>query len=134
MLKTIFSVVAGFFTFFAIMYGIGFVMRMSWPHYAAVAEAMNFSLLMLLARLAIGVVAALAAGHVAARLATKPKSSAIAVGIVLVVFFLPVHVTLWDSFPIWYHLIFLVSLIPLTAMGARLRGSSAGFPLPSGEG
>lgn len=134
MLRTIFSVVAGFLTFFAIMYGIGFVMRMSWPHYAAVAEAMKFSLPMLLARLAIGVGASLAAGYVAAMLASKPNGAAIAVGVVLVMFFLPVHVSLWDSFPVWYHVFFLSTLVPLTVTGARLRDSRARSPLPAGEG
>ena len=35
----------------------------------------------------------------------------------LVVLFIPVHVWLWDEFPLWYHATFLVSLLPLTAAG-----------------
>lgn len=39
------------------------------------------------------------------------------------------HVMLWDKFPIWYHLWFLLSLVPLTYVGNSLaRGSRAGAP------
>jgi len=27
---------------------------------------------------------------------------------------------LWDKFPLWYHLTFLLSLVPLTYVGARI--------------
>lgn len=123
MLRLIFGIIAGFFVFFAIVYGVGFVMRASWADYAAVADAMTFTLPMLLARLAIGVVASLVAGRVAAMLVSKPDTAAAALGIVLVVFFVPVHVQLWDNFPIWYHLFFLLSLIPLSVAGARIGRS-----------
>lgn len=121
MMKTIVSVVAGFFVFFAVMYFVGFIMRSSWPDYAAVSEAMTFTLPMLFARLAIGLIASFFAGYVTSMLAPKPIAAGIAVGVVLLVFFIPVHVSLWDSFPVWYHLFFLLSLIPLTVAGARMR-------------
>jgi len=43
--------------------------------------------------------------------------------------FLPVHYSLWNRFPIWYHLVFLISIIPLVLLGAlmgvgRARASS----------
>jgi hypothetical protein len=44
-----------------------------------------------------------------------------ALGILLIALFIPVHYSLWDRFPIWYHLTFLVSLLPLAILGARLR-------------
>jgi hypothetical protein len=124
MLKTSLAVVAGVFAFFAIVYGVGLSMRASWPEYAAVAEAMTFTLPMMIARLAIGVVATLAAGWATAKIAGKSFTSAIVLGVVLVLFFIPVHIQLWDKFPVWYHLFFLVSLIPLSFAGARVVGSS----------
>lgn len=122
MLKTIVAVVAGFFVFFAIVYGVGLVMRVSWSDYAAVADPIAFTLPMLIARLAIGVVAALVAGWATARLASKPHAAAIALGILLVVFFIPVHVQLWSSFPVWYHLFFLLTLLPLSVAGGIMAG------------
>jgi hypothetical protein len=126
MLKTILATVAGFVVFFAFAYGVGFAMRASWPEYAAVADALTFTLPMLIARLSIGVVATLVAGRVAAAIAVKPTAAAIAAGISLVVFFVPVHIRLWDKFPVWYHLFFLISLIPLSFAGSRIARSSTG--------
>jgi len=34
-----------------------------------------------------------------------------------------VHYSIWDKFPIWYHLTFLVSLPLLSAIGGSLRGA-----------
>jgi hypothetical protein len=41
-------------------------------------------------------------------------------GILLTVLFIPIHYNLWDKFPLWYHAAFLVSLLPLTMLGAFL--------------
>lgn len=120
MLKTILAIVAGFFAFFAFAYGVGFAMRASWPEYAAVADALRFTLPMMIARLSIGVVATLVAGRVAAAITMKPTVAATALGILLVVFFIPVHIQLWHKFPVWYHLFFLSSLIPLSFAGSRI--------------
>jgi len=38
-------------------------------------------------------------------------------GVLLLVAFIPQHVMLWDKFPVWYHLTFLLSLVPLTYLG-----------------
>lgn len=50
-------------------------------------------------------------------------------GVLLLLAFIPQHIMLWDKFPLWYHLTFLLSLVPLTYAGARIaewgRGSSA---------
>jgi hypothetical protein len=45
----------------------------------------------------------------------------------LLALFIPNHYLLWDKFPVWYHLTFLVSLLPLTLLGAMfwLRYNSA---------
>jgi hypothetical protein len=38
--------------------------------------------------------------------------------------FVPVHVGLWATFPVWYHLLFLGSLVPLVLAGARVVPAS----------
>jgi len=40
--------------------------------------------------------------------------------VVLLLAFIPQHAMLWDKFPIWYHLTFLLSLVPLTYAGGRI--------------
>jgi hypothetical protein len=92
-------------------------MRSSWPAYARVADAMTFTLPMMLARLSIGAVATLAAGWVTAALAPRPLLVRVIPGIILLAVFIPQHIALWHTFPIWYHLTFLLSLVPLTYLG-----------------
>ena len=44
---------------------------------------------------------------------------------ILLVLFVPLHYSLWDKFPVWYHALFLVSLLVLTLGGAMLYRRSA---------
>lgn len=93
--------------------------------YAAAEPALAFTLSMQLSRLAIAALSSLAAGALAAWIAPQdPKAPWIA-GIILLAGFVPVHVKLWQSFPLWYHLSFLVTLVPLVVLGARLWRRSA---------
>jgi uncharacterized protein (DUF983 family) len=41
-------------------------------------------------------------------------------GIVLLAIFIPVHMNIWEHFPLWYHLTFLPSLPILSVVGGRL--------------
>jgi uncharacterized membrane-anchored protein len=60
--KGILGVVAGVVVWVAIATVAGTIMRLSWPAYATVADAMTFTVPMLIARLAIGAVAKLSRG------------------------------------------------------------------------
>jgi hypothetical protein len=42
------------------------------------------------------------------------------VGSVVLAIFVPVHVALWSKFPVWYHLTFLLTIIPAVLLGALL--------------
>jgi len=75
---------------------------------------------MLVARLSIGALATLAAGLTTATLAPGSMTPRLITGAVLLVAFIPVHVGLWDRFPVWYHLTFLLSLVPLTYAGGTI--------------
>lgn len=119
MTRNILGVVAAVVGWLVVATLIGLVMRNSWPAYAAVAEAMTFTLPMMIARLSIGAVATLAMGYIAARITQSPIARLIP-GVLLLLAFIPQHIMLWDKFPLWYHLTFLLSLVPLTYAGARL--------------
>jgi len=125
MARTTLGIVAGLAAWVAITSVAGVIMRGAWPQYASVADAMTFTLPMLCARLAIGAVATLAAGFIAAVIARKSLVATLMPGALLLVAFIPVHITLWDKFPLWYHLTFLVSLVPLTYAGGKLTEASA---------
>ena len=81
---------------------------------------MTFTLPMLLARLSIGALATLTAGLVTAVIARRSLLARLMPGALLLVVFIPLHIMLWDRFPVWYHLTFLGSLVPLTYVGGKI--------------
>ena len=120
MAKRILAVIAGLVVWVVIATVAGLIMRGAWPAYAAVADAMTFTLPMMFARLSIGAVATLAAGWVTAVVSRRSTLTALTTGLILLVLFIPQHIMLWTRFPIWYHLTFLVSLVPLAYMGGQI--------------
>jgi hypothetical protein len=96
------------------------LLRSGLPGYAAAEPAMAFTLSMKWLRLALAAAASLGAGYVLARLAPGARRLPWILGSLLLAAFLPVHYNLWSRFPIWYHTVFLLSIIPLVAIGARL--------------
>src|SRR5258708_38028387 len=93
------------------------VLRIALPGYADVEKALTFTLAMLVGRLVIGAVSSLCAGATVAWIARRNgRVVAIFTGI-LFALFVPVHYNLWDKFPIWYHLVFLASLVVMSFVG-----------------
>ena len=81
---------------------------------------MAFTLPMMAARLSESGVASLLSGSIAAVLGRDRLKPALIAGIVLLLFFIPVHYSLWHKFPVWYHLTFLSSLVILSVAGGRI--------------
>jgi hypothetical protein len=119
MAKGILGVVAGLAAWVIVVIVAGPIMRLSWPAYASVADAMTFTLPMMVARLSIGALATLATGMATAAIDRSVLVRVIP-GVLLLIVFVPVHAMLWDKFPVWYHLIFLVSLVPLSYLGGTI--------------
>jgi len=118
------GVIAGLAVWIAVVTVAGLIVRAAWPAYASVADAMTFTLPMMLARLSIGAVATVAAGWVAATVTRRSILATLLPGVVLLAGFIPQHITLWEKFPVWYHLTFLLSLIPLTFAGGKMAQAS----------
>ena len=88
--------------------------------YAAAEPAFTFTLGMLALRLVIAAITSLIAGAVAAWIAPSSPRVPLLLGAALLAAFIPVHVRLFSLFPLWYHLVFLVTLVPLVMLGAWL--------------
>lgn len=121
MTKNIVGVIAGLGVWVIVATVAGFIMRVSWPAYASVASAMTFTLPMMIARLSIGAIATIAMGTVTAAIA-KSVIVRLMPGVLILLIFIPEHVMLWEKFPVWYHLAFLLSLVPLTYVGGHFAG------------
>jgi len=126
-IKTVAAVIVGLVTWIVVATIVNFPLRAWWPHYHEAETAFNFTLGMKLVRLALGALASVCSGFVAAWITNGRRTAAIALGILLLALFIPNHYLLWEKFPVWYHLTFLVSLFPLTLLGAMLN-------LPGGRG
>lgn len=63
-------------------------------------------------------------GYMAALVAGEYKRSTMALGIILLFVGIAVQYMFWNFAPAWYHIIFVLALIPMTILGGRLRRSS----------
>jgi hypothetical protein len=127
MARNVLGVVAGLVVWLIVTTLAGVVLRAAWPAYVVVADAMAFTLPMMITRLLIGAVATVLMGVAAATIAPAAIARVMP-GLLMLVFFVPVHVSIWDKFPVWYHLTFLLSLVPLTYAGNRLAGAALEQP------
>ena len=119
-LRIALAIIAGFIVWFVIASVGNVAIRALLPGYADVEKAMQFTVGMLVARLVLGAVSSLAAGATAVVIARGARVAPYVVALLLLMLFVPVHVSLWARFPAWYHLVFLVSLPLLVVAGARL--------------
>jgi len=98
-------------------------LRMMLAGYAAAEPRMTFTLGMMIARLAVGAISSLLGGAVTGWVAPSGRHVGWVLGAVLLAVFIPEHVKLWNVFPIWYHLTFLTTLVPLFALSSWLARS-----------
>ena len=125
MVRGIASVVAGLCAWTVVATAANLLLRLAWPGYVAAEPSMTFTLGMLVARLATGALASVVGGFSAAWIAKGSGTPVKVLAGLLLLIFIPIHYRLWDKFPIWYHLTFLASLIPLTFLGAIWKAKAA---------
>ena len=66
------------------------------------------------------VLCSLIAGFTATVIARESRKTTITLGILLLVTGIFVEASNWNYFPIWYHILFLLLLIPMTILGGKL--------------
>jgi hypothetical protein len=118
MIRRIVAVVLGLVTWMVVATVCDRLLRAAWDAYAAAVPVFAFSLPMLFARLGEGALATISGGFVVAAVTRKSRGAALAMGVVLLLFFVPTHAMLWQRFPAWYHALFLLSLVPLTMLAS----------------
>ena len=120
MWRTVSSITVGLIAWALVATLLNFGLRLWLPGYAQAEPAMAFTFVMKIARLSLAALAGLAAGGLVRAIAPASRAAPWVAGLVLLALFVPVHIQLWDRFPVWYHLTFLISLAPLVALGALL--------------
>lgn len=130
MWRMVASIVAGLVAWVVVVTILNFGLRAAVPGYHAAETTLQFTLAMKVGRLIEAALTSLAAGAVIGWIDPSRRWTPWLVGAIVLAAFLPVHVKLWNSFPAWYHVSFLVPLVPLVVIGAALvRGSGSRQPL-----
>ena len=123
MKRTLIALVAGLALWVVVATLLNLGLRAGLAGYALAEPTMSFTLGMKVARLILGALASLTAGAATGLIAPSRRSLPWVLGGVVLATFIPVHIQLWAKFPVWYHLVCLVTLVPLVALGAALTRS-----------
>ena len=120
MKRSIFAVLGGMVAWIVVASLLNRGLRIGLAGYAVAEPTMTFTLGMKVARLILGALSSIAAGAVVSLIAPSKKRLPWVLGAIILAVFIPEHIYLWAKFPVWYHLTFLLSLVPLTWLGGRI--------------
>jgi hypothetical protein len=120
-MKQVLGVLTGFILWSVLWLGLNQVLLTLGLISPTVTEPVTDSKPLLL--LLVGsVLISLVAGYVTARIAGFPWALAVAaLGVLLLATGIFFQIKMWYVIPLWYHVTFLVLLIPMTFAGARMR-------------
>ena len=120
MKRSILACLAGLLTWIVVVTVIDRLLRLSVPNYTTAEHTLQFTLGMKWARLVMAIVTSVVAGAVTGWVSRSGRWAPAIVGSVVLAMFVPVHIGLWSKFPVWYHLTFLLTIIPAVLVGALL--------------
>jgi hypothetical protein len=120
MKRSLVACIVGLLVWFVVVTIINRLLRLSLENYTAAEHTLQFTLGMKWARLAMAIVTSIAAGAVTGWISRPSRWESLLVGSVVFLMFLPAHIALWNRFPVWYHLTFLLTIIPAVLAGALL--------------
>ena len=131
MVRIILGVIAGFVAWTIVWVGSDqlLVNSMGWyaqhqmdfqraVFYKTAFEPMTTVLVMNIVR---SMLTSLIGGYIAALVAGESRRSTFWLGLALLLFGIMVEAFAWNYLPVWYHLVFLALLIPMTVIGGKLR-------------
>lgn len=69
-------------------------------------------------------ITSLMAGYITALVAGEYKRPTMILGVILIAVGVFIEYTFWNLAPAWYHILFVLFLLPMTVLGGRLRRSN----------
>ena len=127
MKRSILACLAGLLTWIVVVMVINRVLRLSLPNYTAAEQTLQFTLSMKWARLLMAIVTSVVAGAVTGWIPRSSRWAPLFVGSGVIAMFVPLHIAIWSKFPVWYHLTFLLAIVPAVLLGGLLLQRRAGF-------
>jgi len=119
------GLVLGWATSWVILNGGLALLRASWPEYAIADPEKAYSLAMLFVRLLIFSSMIVATSGVATLVAGHTRIAWVVGGLILALS-IPPHLYpgyVWDDYPAWYHISYLLSIVPLVILGGQAARS-----------
>lgn len=135
MIRTILAVIVGFCVWSILWVGSNELFKVLSPGWYAASEAafmkavtnkepITADSMVLLIHLVLSVIVSFISGYITALVAGENKRSPLWLGVVLLLVGILVEAAYWSYIPIWYHLLFLILLVPVTVAGGKFRRTS----------
>ena len=134
MARMIFGVIAGFIVWSILWVGSDAVFglisadwgKTSTEFREAVANKTPYALsaTVLIALLVKSFIVSIISGFICALIARENAKSTVVLGVLLLLFGIFIQISHWDYMPLWYHIPFLILLIPMTVLGGKLKKQS----------
>lgn len=119
--KIIVGVIAGFIVWTVLWLGSNAVIVGVAPSLAPSEDLSNVPTNYLIIKLVSSIIFSIVAGYVAAMLAKENSKSPLYLGVLLLLVGIAFQAAAWNQIPLWYHVSFLLLLIPMTIVGGKLR-------------
>ena len=123
--KMILGIIVGFVVWTILWLGSNAILVAIMPDIAPTAELTNITSTYLIIRLISSVIFSIIAGFVAVIISKEAAKTAFFLGMLLLATGIFVQVGVWNAIPLWYHIIFLILLIPMTLLGGKLKKAEA---------
>ena len=119
--KIVLGVIVGFVVWTILWLGSDAVIMAIMPDIAPTAELTNITNMYLIIKLISSVIFSIIAGFVAVLLSKEFSKTTLSLGVLLLLVGILVQVGVWNAIPLWYHLTFLILLIPMTILGGKFK-------------
>jgi len=134
MLRTVLGVIAGYFIWSIVWVGTDSILAALSPGWYGKNSAdfqnaisgngvFTSSFTVCVSLIFLSVFFSLVAGFAAATIARENRKSTVALGVLLLITGVFVEAAYWNYLPLWYHILFLLLLIPATVAGGKLSKS-----------
>jgi hypothetical protein len=131
MARIVLGVIAGFFGWLIVWFGSETILSAISPEWFGAHQAAFQSAIengspftpdpaILLIHVILASIVSLMSGYIAALIAGENKRAPLVVGIILLAIGLLKAAMTWQLVPVWYHIIFTATLLPLAVIGGKL--------------
>jgi len=121
MLRIILGVIIGFIVWTSIRLGGNDIVIKIAPSIAPNADFSSVPTSFVIILFVLGLISSLTAGFIAVLISREQSKTTLILGGLLLLVGIFFQAMAWNILPLWYHLLFLISLIPMTILGGRIR-------------